>query len=68
MNTESLNELLLSVRDVFPDAVVSEAKDHEIIINTGLYSFGDPESILIDRSFLTQNGFTDNRTVKSEDC
>ena len=47
IDTTSLSSLMGTIRTVFPDAILSETKEGEIEIATGLYSVGDPETPLV---------------------
>ena len=47
IDTTTLSTLLETLIATFPDGIVSETDEGEIIISTGLYSVGDPETPLI---------------------
>jgi hypothetical protein len=47
IDTTSLHSLISTVRIVFPDAEVGELTDRGIVIHTGLYQVGDPETPLV---------------------
>ena len=49
IDTTSLNTLMTTIRTVFPEAVLDEDNDKQIIIYTGLYQTGDEDCQLIER-------------------